>query len=339
MIPAVTAAVRGSLRPQSGDPAPVAVRTPEHAAQIGSLLSRGEYERAWRLLEQFPDTFLNGMPVPPWEGRRAQMIVVVPGEGLGDQILFARFVPLIKARGVHRVVMLTPSPLARLFRRLTGVDDVIAIPRASGRHTDAHVTLPCRPDGYARLCSLPRIFRCTDAQAVPRTPYISADPADIARWRQRLPAAPLRVGLVWRGDVHNVEDAQRSLALSTLAPLWQVPGAAFISLQVGAGEDEARSSPLPLVHLGGDLRNFADTAAVLSQLDVLVSVDTSAANLAGAMGLPTWVLHRHGSEFRWAHGWYPSARLFYQQHPGDWSGPIAALVEALQELVEQRRSR
>lgn len=320
-----------------------------HAAQaLGQLLSSGDYARAWPILEESSGNDLTGLPPPLWDGQNSQgSLAITSGHGLGDQILFARFVRFIKTRGTYRVVMLAPKSLARLFRCIEGVDDVFPIPRVSGGHVN--VELPWRTNWVAQLESLPRIFRCADPQSVPReAPYISADPRDIAHWRSRLPQTDgLRVGLVWRGDPNDASDAWRSLpSLAMLAPLFEVPGVTFISLQKGSGEDEAAlaaSAALrvsgaapPFVHLGTELSDFADTAAILSQLDLLISVDTSVANLGGAMGVPTWVLARKVQEFRWLHGWYPTARLFQQRTFGDWRDPAEEAAVALAELVASR---
>ncbi|HJS88703.1 MAG TPA: hypothetical protein VJ738_01920 [Steroidobacteraceae bacterium] len=315
-------------------------RSFDWAQAATAAFAAGEYARGWELLDSRPSTRMAGLPVPHWNGQSFHgVMAVICADGLGDQILLARFIRRIKSRGAGAVVALAPCPLARLFSRIQGVDDVFPIDRIPGGHVA--VNLPWRPDWYVRLGGLPRIFGCNDPTSVPRAPYIAADPADIARWRPRLPqGAGLRVGLVWRGDPNNVDDRQRSVpSFATLAPLWLVPDINFVSLQVGAGEDEVRSATKAITHLGSDVRDFADTAAVISQLDLLISVDTSTANLAGAMGRPTWVLGQPTPEFRWLHGWYPTARVFCQHRSGEWDGATADVAAALKTFSAEKARR
>lgn len=345
---AIAAAVRDSIdrgtvrsAPVQELPAAARERSFDLALAVARALSAGDYARGWELMERNPSTRMTGLPVPRWNGQSFRgVMAVVPDDGLGDQIMLARFIRHIKARGAGPVVALAPKPLARLFARVQGVDDVVPIDRVPGGH--ANINLPWRPDWYVNVASLPRIFQVR-VDSIPAEPYINADPADIERWRPRVPQQGLRVGLVWRGDPNNAKDAWRSLpGLATLAPLFEVPGVAFVSLQKGAGEEEAAAAAAfasrmpapPFVHLGSGIRDFADSAAVLAQLDLLVTVDTSTANLAGAMGVPTWVLTQHEPEFRWVHGWYTSARLFRQHRPGDWSGPVADVARTLKAYAQ-----
>ncbi len=172
----------------------------------------------------------------------------------------------------------------------------------------------------------------------------------MARWQRRLArAAPneaLRVGLVWRGNPRHQNDADRSLpGLATLAALAEVPGARFFSLQRGAGEDEARRTPAPLqlAALGHALTDFAETAAVIANLDLVIGVDTATVHLAGALGKPVWVmLPEHMTDWRWLEErsdspWYPGVmRLFRQRAPGDWTGVVAEIVAALRAWHRRR---
>ena len=183
--------------------------------------------------------------------------------------------------------------------------------------------------------SLPRIFDARPGN-IPPPPYLSADPADIKRWAPLLPRAPLRVGLVW---YPSTLDGRALPSLATLAPLWRVPGVSFVSLQKGHGENEARASPLPLVHFGSDVRDFADTASIISQLDLVISVCTSLANLAGAMGRPCWALLEKVPCWRWRHAgaeWFPSVRQFRQHTLGDWREPVEEIAAALSSWRDRR---
>ncbi|MBV5277424.1 tetratricopeptide repeat protein, partial [bacterium] len=197
--------------------------------------------------------------------------------------------------------------------------------------------------------SLP--LRCgTRLENIPaKLPYLSADPQRIERWRPALKKnifkyENFKVGLVWRGATGHRNDAHRSLpGLATLAPLWSVPGVRFISLQKGAGEEEANTPPAgqPILPLGPEIHDFADTAAIVAQLDLVICVDTSITHLAGALGQSCWVmLPAVGTDWRWLHErsdspWYPGTmRLFRQTSAGDWGAPVAEVAKALRERVE-----
>lgn len=187
--------------------------------------------------------------------------------------------------------------------------------------------------------SLPLHFSVTaDTIGEAPLPYVRALPERVARWREHLPAAGRKVGLVWRGSPGHGNDGNRSLSgLARLAPLWTVPGITFVSLQKGQGEEEAAQPPAgqPLVALGAQMEDFADTAALVSQLDLVVCVDTAVAHLAGALGKPCWVLlPAIDTDWRWRlegndSAWYPSLRLFRQAEGGDWGTVIAEVAAAL----------
>jgi hypothetical protein len=160
-----------------------------------------------------------------------------------------------------------------------------------------------------------------------------------------IPRDGLRVGLVWQGNHRNPNDTDRSLPnLAVLAPLWSVPGVRFVSLQKGPAEVEARKPPdgQPLVHLGSDIGDFADAAAILHQLDLLICVDTAFAHLAGALAKPCWVLlPAHKTDWRWLQGradspWYPTMRLFRQRERGEWKPVIGEVAEVLRDLANSR---
>jgi hypothetical protein len=174
-------------------------------------------------------------------------------------------------------------------------------------------------------------------------PYLNPPSARVQQWRDRLPSHNPTVGLVWKGYAEHKNDIHRSLPhLVTLAPLWDVPGAKFISLQKGQGEDEALQSPpgLPLIPLGSDIVDFADTAAIVAQLDLVICVDTAIAHVAGALGKPCWVLlPALCTDWRWLSDrsdspWYPGTmRLFRQLNRNDWSGTIRDVTNALKRWV------
>lgn len=191
-------------------------------------------------------------------------------------------------------------------------------------------------DYWCYPLSLPLHFETTLDNLPAKIPYLSAPPDRIELWSTRLPQSKVRIGLVWKGRPTHKNDANRSLpSLTILAPLWDIPGIAFVSLQKGAGEEEAVASPAnqPVTHLGSEIGDFADSAAILSQLDLLICVDTAMAHLAGALGVPCWVLlPDYGTDWRWLEGrtdspWYPQVmRLFRQNGNGDWNDVVARVV-------------
>jgi hypothetical protein len=181
-------------------------------------------------------------------------------------------------------------------------------------------------DVYAPLMSVPHLIGL-DA-ILPQPPYITApSPADLG--------AGLKVGLVWRGNPKHENDRSRSIPLALFKPLAAIAGARFFSLQVGAGREELAVHPdFPIVDLAPGIRDFADTARLIAGLDLVVTVDTAVAHLAGAMGKPVWILLARGNDWRWFHGrtdspWYPTARLFRQGPPRRWEPAIAAAARAL----------
>ena len=299
-------------------------------------LGLGDYDRGWREWEwrwQAPDfarhrrTFTQ----ETWLGQSSiagRRILLYPEQGLGDTIQFCRYLPMIKALGAETILE-APPPLLPLLRTLAGVDHLIA----SGSD-------PGPFDYQTPLMSLPLAF-ATRLETIPAaTPYLAADPSRVAQWRERLGPTlgrTVRVGLAWSGNPALKSDAARSAPLASLAALI-VPGVEYISVQkdIRATDVEAAGT-LGIRHFGADLADFADTAALISLLDLVISVDTAPAHLAGALGKPVWLLLHATAEWRWLMGrddspWYPSARLFRQLMPQDWA-ELAGRVRA--QLVER----
>jgi hypothetical protein len=186
----------------------------------------------------------------------------------------------------------------------------------------------------------PRLRRENLASIPGEAPYIAADPALAAVWRARLGGAGPSVGLVWAGNPKHSNDANRSLPLARLAPLLAVPGARLFALQLGMRRAELQGVP-GITDLADHLTDFAETAGALAALDLLVTVDTSPAHLAGALGRPTWLLLPTDPDWRWLLGrvdspWYPSMRLFRQHRAGDWTLPVEEAAAALRRLVAGR---
>lgn len=306
------------------------------------LLRLGHYEEGWRLhaaRRGVVPALINvpSLRFPEWHGEplSGKRILVWGEQGHGDEIQFARYAPLLRQLGASRVDVVCKGPLRALFESLDGIDHVFAMHEAA--------TLPDY-DFWTMQLDIPHYLRTTIGTIPASLPYLSA-PDRIARWRRRLPDARFRIGLVWKGNPEFKADASRSLpSLRCLAPLWRHQNVAFVSLQKGAGEDEARVPPhdQPLTALGPDIEDFADTAAIVSQLDLVISSCTSMAHLVGAVGRPCWVMLGYDADWRWLEGrtdspWYPDVmRLFRQSRPGNWESVVDEIAVALTRLAGQQ---
>nr|WP_315232225.1 tetratricopeptide repeat protein [uncultured Albidiferax sp.] len=300
------------------------------------LLRQGRLEEGWAHFESrdWYAALAAHMDCPRWQGEplAGQSVLIGYEAGHGDMLQFGRYAAELKARGAGHVTLLCHPPLKRLLATLPGVDALLGFDEE----------LPTgRWDYWTPLLSLP--YYCqTRLDSIPAAlPYLRAEPALRAEWAPRLPTAGLRVGLVWKGNPKFENDAERSLpSLATLQPLAGVAGVCFISLQKGAGEGE--SAPWLGTALGPQIRDFADTAAILDQLDLLITVDTAVAHLAGALGKPVWLLlPDYLPDWRWLTArsdspWYPGVlRLFRQPAGGGWDTVIPLLAAALQARVAE----
>ncbi len=287
------------------------------------------YEWRWRNGDLTPRAFAR----PLWRGEEiaGRTILIHAEQGFGDTLHFVRYVPLLARRGAH-VMLEAPPPLLPLLAGLDGLAGLFA----TGEDLpdfDCHVP----------LLSLPAAF-ATTLDTIPRqVPYL-APPADrVARWRAALaPLCGLRIGIAWAGSATNSNDRNRSLPLERLRPLLELPGIGFVSLQkeLRPGDAALLAACPDLLSLGDRLEDFADSAAVASLLDLVITVDTSVAHLAGALGRPVWIMLPYAAEWRWPRQredspWYPTARLFRQGAPGDWTRLVARLVEAVRTLPQQ----
>ncbi len=288
-----------------------------------------DYEWRWRR---------TGAPAQKNRGRRlwlgdtplsGKTILLHAEQGLGDTIQFARYAPLVAAQGA-KVVLEVPPELKSLLSRLDGVTAVVARGEA-----------PPPFDVHCPLGSLP-LARKTELPVVPaQIPYLSADQAHLQKWSARIEKLPRpRIALAWAGNPAHDNDRNRSIALSTLAPLLAMP-ASFISIQRDVRSSDAAqlAATTQLTHVGGELADFNDTAAVQSLCDLLITADTAPAHLAGAMGRPVWVLVPFAPDWRWmldgeSTPWYPTARVFRQSALADWSAVIARVASALQEQLK-----
>jgi tetratricopeptide (TPR) repeat protein len=314
-----------------------------------SLLMAGDYRRGFAAFEARWDTtalaghrrhYAQPLLGPGTIGAVAGKTVFVHAEqGFGDTFQFARFLIDLKRHGA-RVVLHVQPPLLRLFDGFSGADEI----------APWNAPAPERFDFHLPLLTLPHALGVADAALLwPGTPYLAAPAALAADWRQRFNAtATHRVGLVWATGVRRFDATLietgivRNVPLALLKPLSGVQGVALFSLQKGEGEAEIGSAGVPMTDWTAGFTDFADTAAMIAQLDLVITVDTGLAHLAGAMGKPVWLMLRHEGEWRWHAGgershWYPSMRIFRQQTPGDWRAPIAAIVQALHELPAPAR--
>ena len=290
-------------------------------------LQHGRFEQGWPLfearlrVEQFPLRRIDGAI---WDGSdlHGRRILIYPEGGFGDAIQFFRFARLVhEQRGGH-VLFAGPPELKRLFSIQPGIEKYIA---------DGE---PLEPfDVHCPLLSLPLRFG-TKIDTIPPAPYLHADPPLVEQWKRRLnPSdARMKIGLVWAGSPQNLNDINRSMSMEQLAPLAEIKGVRFIGLQ-----KERWGTPpagLEIENFSEQLSDYAETAALVSNLDMAICVDTSVAHLCGALGKPTWVPMCEPTEWRWLleredSPWYGSMRLFRQPRPGDWETPMRRIAEEL----------
>jgi Flp pilus assembly protein TadD len=300
------------------------------------LLLKGDFAQGWREYEwrRGTDSELfaewRRLPEKPWDGRRdiqGKTILLHAEQGYGDAIQFARYVPLVAQRGA-KVALACPEPLVTIFRTLQGVEEVLPFGDLT---PDFHEHCP--------LLSLPLALGTT-AQTIPAdVPYLRADPKRVERWKPKLAeqTGVKKIGLCWTGRA--VPDARRSVPSAALAPLSEISNAFFVSLQKLEPTAKPVENPLgiTLADWTKELKDFGDTAALIDQLDLVISIDTSIAHLAGAMGKPMFILLPFVPDWRWQlercdSPWYPTARLFRQPKAGDWETPIRQLIEAVQSF-------
>jgi len=302
-----------------------------------SLLLRGDYPEGWREMEWRwqTKTFLKQkqtIDAPAWRGEPLGdgVLLLHDEQGLGDTVQMCRFVALAAQRA--RVVLQVQRPLVGLLGGLTGVARVIA----RGEPLPACAA-------HLPLMSLPEVFGTTLDTIPAADGYLQADPARVAQWRRRLEALPgMRVGLVWAGNPrlgglsYDRADRRRSLSLALLAPL-ALPGVSLVSLQKGEAGRQAQG--MAVTDWTAELHDMADTAALVDALDLVISVDTAVAHLAGALGKPIWLLNRYDNDWRWLLGrddspWYRSLRQFRQSMPGGWTEVVSRVAAALSAQIE-----
>ncbi|MBF0295226.1 MAG: tetratricopeptide repeat protein [Magnetococcales bacterium] len=312
------------------------------------LLAQGRYAAGWPLYEiryhpRKPDPA--AIPIQPgypmWQGEEiaAKSLLVVGEQGCGDQIQMARFLDSLKKAGAGRLTLVCAAELMPVLATLADADRLL--PREEGMPFPRH-------DYWVFSGSLPHRLGVTLATLPAPIPYLFPPPGRASAWEARLPEQGFRVGLVWKGNPRHKNDAHRSLpGLETLAPLWRVAGVVFVSLQKGNGEEEARHPPVaqPLLQWTEALSDFGETAALASRLDLVITVDSAVAHLAGALGIPCRVLlPAHDTDWRWLHDredspWYPGVvRLLRQEQRGEWQPVVEAAARELAGLVTPRHA-
>ncbi len=316
-----------------------------HFNHAAVLLKRGDFRAGWaeyewrRKTPQSPFRQLR-LPQAEWDGAppAGRRIMLYAEQGLGDALQFCRFAETVAARGGRVILRVYPS-LVRLLASLPGVVQVVS--------TEA--PLP-EFDLHLPLMSVPAVLGLDVDAIARRLPYLSPALADLAPWRDRLARlAGVKVGLAWSGDPRpqdrdaHLLDRRRSLTLAHFAELADIPGLSLVSLQKGQPAAQARTPPsgMMLFDAAEWIDDFADTAALLANLDLVISVDTSVAHLAGALGKPVWILSRFDGCWRWLEDrddspWYPTARLYRQAAPGDWPPVVRRLAGDLRRWCADR---
>lgn len=295
-------------------------------------LLQGDAQRGWQLvLEYCPKNVFGPQlySLPRWRGEPLNgRRIIVWGTGYGDDILYARFVPKLADAGAE-VIINCRSRLVRLFRSLPGVKDVLPLE-----------TAVVGGDFHVNLAELPALFEAHRRENIWQGPYLSAEP-------KSLTATGWRVGLVWGTDSRHQEAADRTTTLAEMSLLATVPGVQLFSLQFGPHAAQLSSVPAGMVieDLASGDRNFADAAGAIAAMDLVITIDTATANLAGALGAPFWVAVPFIPDWRWGlegdrTPWYPTAKIYRQPVPADWRIVFQAITEDLAEMIatEKRTS-
>ena len=302
-----------------------------------ALLLTGNFREGWREYEwrwgtQYLAASRRNFTQPLWDGSdiRGRTILLHAEQGFGDTIQFIRYVPLVAERGAG-IVFECCRELAALLRGVGGVGQVVV----RGEEPPAF-------DVHCPLLSLPSAFDTTIETIPSIIPYVAADAVLTEKWRAKIKKddAEIKIGFAWAGNPGFKQNRYRNIPLERFLPLTEVPGVAFYSLQKGGEAEEAKNPPagMKLFDHTEDISDFSDTAAFIENLDLIISVDTVIAHLAGALGKPVWTLLPFSPEWRWLldredSPWYPTMRLFRQTSFGDWQSVIARAAAELRGMV------
>jgi len=315
-------AVRHSSRAQTIDPSLADAVYNEALAR----LALGDWSRGFALYERRWDAPSFPVRWRPFPGRRwngalapTDHLLLLAEQGHGDTIQFARYIPHCRAR-VRRLTIVAPRILAALLGTIPGIDVI-----------EEGKPLP-EADLHAPLASLPFLFRTTPTTVPADIPYLRITPGAAQRVARLVAAPPPRIGICWKGNPSFVDDAWRSPGLQAMSPILSVLGVSFVSLVKDPGEDQI--SGRPITDVMSRMADFADTAALITDVNLVITSDTAVAHLAGALGRPVWLLISAAADWRWLTRrddtpWYPSMVLFRQTTLGDWTEPVARVVHRL----------
>lgn len=303
------------------------------------LLTLGDYAQGWKEYEwrsRCPEhagayrlPAITGQP-RPWQGESlaGKSLLLTAEQGIGDTLQFIRYVKLLADQGAKVSIHGRKAHGVEFLRSAQGLSEIYT--------GDDPTPIPAH-DYIARLLSLPRLCGTRSLADVPAgVPYLVAPDQSREFWRQRLNALPasLKIGLAWAGSPSHPDDRNRSCTLAALTPLFDIPNIAWVNLQLGPGRAQLQAMQAPILDWGDDLTDYAETAGLMAELDLVITVDTSVAHAAGAIGRPVWVMLPYIPDFRWLlhrtdSPWYPTARLFRQPTNGDWAAVVSAMRAAL----------
>jgi Tfp pilus assembly protein PilF len=305
-----------------------------------ALLLSGNFKDGWKEYEWGLNldriSSYSNFQQPLWDGRniRGLRILLYPEQGFGDTIQFIRYASLVAQRDAQ-VIVACPQELVALLHTVEGIHKIFACGEQLPNH-----------DMRCPLLSLPFIFE-TELDNIPaKIPYITADPILVQKWRDKVhdDSAKLKTGLVWTGSPKHKNDHNRSILLEKFSPLTELADISFYSLQKGAASEQAKNPPkdMKFIDYTEEIIDFSDTAALMMNLDLIISVDTSVVHLAGAIGKPVWALLPFVPDWRWMLNredspWYPIMRLFRQPSLGDWESVIAEVKTELLKLLNNNR--
>ncbi len=298
------------------------------------LLTSGRFEEGWR---EYECRFKKKSPTdsrvfdkPQWDGSslKGRRILILSEQGLGDSIQFMRYIPLVKDK-VGYVIYECKKELRRLFDDFPGIDEIVE----KEKNTIPNVKF----DTYTYLMSLPGIFNTSLDNIPNKIPYLKANPGLAKNFKLEFNNDNFKVGIVWAGNPEQDNDKNRSTTFEKFKALKNIQGIQLYSLQKGEAEKQLDDSAI--INMADKINDFADTAAIIENLDLVISVDTSVAHLAGAMGKPVWTLLTFMPDWRWLldrndSPWYPNMKLFRQQKLGDWDSMFDEVSEELANLVK-----